>query len=224
MLDPAIMFADVPAPDGYTTVLCDWLAGPGPTDHHSAAGRLAERIHRTRPQPLILAGHSSGGVLAMLVTLQVPSRVHGLMLLNTGAHMEGQRNADIPARVRDSFGPELVGEFVDRCHARPLKPGARDTLIQRAMARDPQRYLDAFASIRRIDLRPDLAKIRCPTVVIRGTRDQVRLPSHAEELARGIPDSELILSDSGHSTPAEDPCTVGHTLTSLAARIPDPLA
>jgi pimeloyl-ACP methyl ester carboxylesterase len=63
-----------------------------------------------------------------------------------------------------------------------------------------------------------LPAIRCP-VIIRGLLDQVRLPRQATELAAGIAGSQLITSDSGHSTPAEDPDTVRQALISLATRI-----
>jgi pimeloyl-ACP methyl ester carboxylesterase len=122
MLDPAVMFADVQVPAGYARVLCDWLAGPAPADLPTVAGRLADRITDAGPGPLILAGHSAGGALAMLVTLRMPGRVDGLLLCNTGAHMAGQRNADMPDRVRDHFGRELAEEFIDRCHDRRSSP------------------------------------------------------------------------------------------------------
>jgi pimeloyl-ACP methyl ester carboxylesterase len=219
MLDPAVMFAAVAPPAGYHRVLCDWLGGPAPTDLPAAAERLAAQITATRPEPLILAGHSAGGVLAMLVALRIPEHVHGLMVANTGAHTAGQRNSDMPGRVAVSFGPDLVAEFVDRCHARPLRPAARDALIASALRRDPQRYLDAFVSIRRIDLRPELGRIRCPVTVLWGRQDQVRPSAHAQELAAGISGSELIASDSGHSSPLEDPATVEGALAGLASRV-----
>jgi pimeloyl-ACP methyl ester carboxylesterase len=223
MLDPAVMFADIRVPEGYARVLCDWLSEPAPADLPTAAGRLAEQITRDEPRTLILAGHSAGGVLAMLTALRVPGRVHGLLLANTGAHTAGQRNADMPDRVRDEFGPDLVAEFIDRCHDRALNPGVRDALIRHALDGDRDRYLDAFISIRRIDLRPELARIRCPTTVIYGRMDRIRLLSHAQELGAGIPDSELIACDSGHSSPLEDPRIVQQALLTLAARIPLPL-
>ena len=220
MLDPAVLFADVAVPDGYARVLCDWLAGPGPADLPTVADRLAERVGRDDSRPLMLVGHSAGGVVAMLTALRVPGRVHGLLLGNTGAHTAGQRNADMPDRVRDQFGPDLVAEFIDRCHDRPLKPGARDVLIRHALGGDPARYLDAFVSIRRIDLRPDLAKIRCPATVAYGRADRVRLLSHDRELAAGIPGSELVACESGHCAPLEDPAAIQQALASLAARVP----
>jgi pimeloyl-ACP methyl ester carboxylesterase len=220
MLDPAVMFADVAVPDGYARVLCDWLAGPGPADLTAVAGRLAEQAGREDPRPLILAGHSAGGVVAMLTALRAPGLVSGLLLANTGAHTAGQRNADMPDRVRDEFGPDLVAEFIDRCHDRPLKPGARDALIRHALDGDRGRYLEAFVSIRQIDLRPRLAEIRCPVTVAYGRADRVRLLSHAEELAAGIVGSELIACESGHCSPLEDPAGIQQALASLAARIP----
>jgi hypothetical protein len=61
-----------------------------------------------------------------------------------------------------------VAEFIDRCRARPLPRGARHALARRALSRDQQRFIDAFNSIRRIDLSQELARISCPTVVIHG--------------------------------------------------------
>jgi pimeloyl-ACP methyl ester carboxylesterase len=221
MLDMHVTFANVAVPDGYDKTLFDWLAGPAPTDHCTAAKRLAEQLSTVASRRLILVGHSSGGVLAMLTALEVPDRVKGLLLTNTGAHMNGHRNSDIPDRIRANFGSDIVAEFVDRCHASALAPETRGALIQRALARPPERFLDAFDSIRRIDLRRRLPQIACPTVIIRGLRDQARLPVHAEELAAGIPDSELMLSDSGHNTPLEDPGIIIQALAKLADRIND---
>jgi hypothetical protein len=136
----------------------------------------------------------------MLAALRVPGRVHGLLLANTGAHTAGQRNADMPDRVRNHFGTDLVAEFIDRCHDRPLKPGARDALIRHALDGDPARYLEAFVSIRRIDLRADLNRIR--TAVLYGRTDR----------------------ESGHGSPLEDPQAFQQALTGLAARIPLPPA
>lgn len=104
-----------------TKVLCDRLAGPAPAALPTVAGRLAAQIERARPRPLILAGHSAGGVVAVLVTLQVPGRVYALLVASTRAHMQGQRDGDMPDRIRDESGP--VAGFVDRCHDRPLPPG-----------------------------------------------------------------------------------------------------
>jgi 3-oxoadipate enol-lactonase len=219
MLDPATVFGGIEAPAGYAKVLCRWLSGPGPTDHHTVAHRVAGQLAAATPQPLILAGHSSGGLLALLIALQLGDRVDGLLLANTGAHARGQRNSDMPDRVRDEFGPELVAEFIDRCHARPLGRGVRETLIERALGGSPQNYLDAFRSLRRIDLSPELARLRCPATIIGGRLDTVRLPGHASELAGGLPGGQLVLADSGHLSPLEDPATVQAALNSLAVRI-----
>jgi hypothetical protein len=83
----------------------------------------------------------------------------------------------------------------------------------------PARYLDAFISIRRIDRRPELARVTGPVTVVRGLRDQARLPGRAAELAAGTGDSELAASDSGRSSPPEDPAAVQRAPAGLAARV-----
>ena len=141
MLDPAVMFAGVPAPEGWATVLCDWLAGPAPTDLPTAAGRLAGQLTRAGPRPLILVGHSAGGVLAMLTQLRVPGRVHGLLLVNTGQdHLPGHRGPRPPGPGPAAVPRPGVGRGHQRqrahrqrlCHSSPLEDPAT---VQHALAR-----------------------------------------------------------------------------------------
>jgi pimeloyl-ACP methyl ester carboxylesterase len=62
------------------------------------------------------------------------------------------------------------------------------------------------AIIGRIDSRPHLAAIRCPTLVIAGREDAIMPVAWLEELAQGIPGARLeIIEDCGHMAPLEQP-------------------
>ena len=62
------------------------------------------------------------------------------------------------------------------------------------------------AIIGRIDSRPHLAAIRCPTVVIAGRDDQLMPVAWLEELAQGIPGAHLVVIEgSGHMASMEKP-------------------
>jgi pimeloyl-ACP methyl ester carboxylesterase len=57
-----------------------------------------------------------------------------------------------------------------------------------------------------------LAGILAPTLVLHGSRDVAVPPSFAARAAGLIPDSELILLDSGHFLPMNKPATIAHEL------------
>ena len=55
------------------------------------------------------------------------------------------------------------------------------------------------ACMSRPDSRGDLARIACPTLVIRGRQEEITTPEMAEELAAGIPGARLaMIEDCGH--------------------------
>ncbi len=57
-----------------------------------------------------------------------------------------------------------------------------------------------------MDLRPQLKKIKVPTLVIVGRHDFITNVSMAEEMGKNIPNAELeIFEDSGHFVIVEEP-------------------
>ena len=78
------------------------------------------------------------------------------------------------------------------------------------------------AIINRVDSRPHLAKIRCPTLVVAGRDDAIMPLAMLEELAGGIVGSRLVVADKcGHVAPLEQPQLVTmnlvHWLSGLRA-------
>lgn len=77
---------------------------------------------------------------------------------------------------------------------------------------------DAFvrhlvASSSRIDSRPYLAAIRCPTLILVGDSDQLTPPDAAEEMAADIKSARLVtIADCGHLSPLERPEAVSDAL------------
>ena len=60
-------------------------------------------------------------------------------------------------------------------------------------------------SLGQFDLRPDLTRISCPTLIFHGREDPIPL-SASEEAARNIPNARLVvLDDSGHVPYVEAP-------------------
>ena len=57
-----------------------------------------------------------------------------------------------------------------------------------------------------IDVRPLLADVKCPTLLLVGELDLICGPAHSHAIAKAIPQAEVVVvPDSGHFIPAEAP-------------------
>jgi pimeloyl-ACP methyl ester carboxylesterase len=73
-----------------------------------------------------------------------------------------------------------------------------------------------LANISRVDSRPTLASIRCPTLVLVGEQDGLTTPERAAEIANGISGARLVtVPDCGHMSAAEQPQKVTAALVDL---------
>jgi proline iminopeptidase len=174
---------------------------------------------------MVVAGGSYGGFIAMEYALAHPDRVQAMVLRDTtasGAFQEqARRNALASARVQIDL------ELYDRSFAGVLRDDAEleaawrqivplydhDLTPEKVEARlrstvyHHEAHNFAFAhNIPNYDLRDRLSSITCPTLVTVGRGDWITPVSAAEEIARLIPGSRLVVFEaSGHSPPLEEP-------------------
>lgn len=177
---------------------------------------MAARVLAEAPARFTLCGLSMGGYVALAILRQAPERVSRLALLDTQARADPpeatQRRKDLMALAeRGEFrgvSPRLLPLLIhpDRLADEPL------TGVVRAMAEGVGK--DAFlrqqrAIMGRIDSRPHLAAIRCPTLVLCGRQDALTPLERHEEMAAAIPDATLVvLARCGHLAPLERPRAV----------------
>ena len=68
----------------------------------------------------------------------------------------------------------------------------------------PMGYAANARSLAQWDLRSELGKIRCPTLVIAGQEDWSTPPAGHELIARGIPKAQqIVLENASHTVPEE---------------------
>jgi 3-oxoadipate enol-lactonase len=159
-----------------------------------------------------VVGLSLGGCVAIALTLAAPGRVRSLVIANGFARLRPSgaramaRGATrlvlalvAPMRVVAAF---VAGEAFPRREDDALRRAA----IERIASNPRRRYLATLTAILRFDVRDRLAEIRCPTLVLAGSRDRT-VPVHARhELREGIFGAELrIIEDSGHVSQFDQP-------------------
>lgn len=189
------------------------------TRDDSIAG-IASRVLRHAPPRFALAGMSMGGYTALEILRQAPERVERLALIDTSARPDTpearERRAQAIAAVAAGKYPEVVeSSWPLMVHDSRVDDAAlKQTFLDMHLAVGPEVYTRQQQAIMgRVDSRPSLGAIRCPTLVLVGEGDKVTPPSLAEEMAHAIAGSRLRqVPRAGHLTPLEQPEAVTEAL------------
>ena len=178
----------------------------------SIAALAAAAIARMPPGPFAVAGLSMGGYVALEVARQAAARVKGLALLDTNARPDSeQATADRRRMMKlaETDFERVVNALLPRLLLPAHMRDAKLVAVVKAMAKDTG--VEAYrrqqeAIIGRVDSRPHLAKIACPTLVLCGKEDALTPVALHEEMANAIPGARLVVAPQcGHLSPLEQP-------------------
>ena len=201
-----------------------WRFGPLFIADHTRDDSLegiAQRILMAAPRRFALVGLSMGGYTAFEIMRSSPDRVARLALLNTSARADTSEQSDRRrAQIALARGGRF-GEVLDQFFPMWVHPSRRDDemlrrIVQRmAEETGPDAFVRQLTAIMtRRDSRPDLAAIRCPTLVLVGDGDNATPPERAAEIANGVPASRLVtIPECGHLSTLERPQQVTRALT-----------
>lgn len=143
------------------------------------------------PGPVVLVGWSMGVLVALShVAAAGTGRLAGLVLAS------GTACPGADARwFQGTTAREIGAEAQARAERLALSVYAR-----------PEAVAGAWMAARQADLRPVLAQVDVPTLVIHGSADDQCPLAHGETLAAGIPGARLsVWPQGGHNLMAEDP-------------------
>lgn len=206
-----------------------WRFGPVMIADHtrddSVAG-IARRVLAAAPPRFALVGLSMGGYTAFEVMRASPGRVARLALLDTSARADtpeqsDRRRAQIALAQRGRFGEVLDPLFLSWAHrSRRNDPALRRVVQLMAEETGPEAFVrQQTAIMTRPDSRPDLAAIRCPTLVLVGDGDEATPPDRAAEIADGIASARLVsVPECGHLSALEQPSHVTRALVEWLER------
>jgi pimeloyl-ACP methyl ester carboxylesterase len=200
-----------------------WRFGPVTVADHTrdeSMAAIARRILAAAPPKFALIGLSMGGYISFEILRAAPQRVAKLALLDTSARPDlPEQTATRRTQIADAKAGRLL-EVLDRAFATWVHPARCNDLALRdlAVAMANETGVDGFvhqqlANIGRVDSRPGLAAIGCPTLVLVGEQDAVTPPERAAEIANGIPGARLVtIPDCGHMSAVEQPAKVTEAL------------
>jgi branched-chain amino acid transport system permease protein len=155
---------------------------------------------------VILGGHSMGGVVAQIFALRYPERVEKLLLVGTGATVQGHGTyVQFCDLVRRGVDRETTATIVSAFFASRPPEGEFSSLVEYALKGKPEALSEALDSLANYNLTGLLGYIHQPALIVHGTLDSGRQREHAEGLKKGIPHSRLVLMEAGHAMMMERP-------------------
>ncbi len=184
--------------------------------------QLCDRLGIIAP---IVFGHSAGGFVALHLALRHPGSVGALILCDTAPTLAPLPDKNPPPSLAERASPEAVqvaqrlfgGDFspetleaFGRCVA-PYYAGPRHTDVPGRLLRlstfapDVAGYFFGVLAAD-FDVRPRLAEIGVPTLVIVGRDDWVCPPAASRALASQMPGADLVeIAGAGHFGFSEEP-------------------
>jgi pimeloyl-ACP methyl ester carboxylesterase len=196
--------ADIVVPDWREAPLSVW------DSWKSAAGWVLDQMPAKK---FALAGLSLGGMLAVEIMQVAADRVTRLALLDTGMRSQNEIERAI-RRARMRLAEQGHFELVLGLQLSRFIPAYRlpdQALVDEVMTMcleigvDIYRRQEELAAIR-VDRRPDLPRIKCPTTIVCGRDDAATPLFLAEEMAAAIKRSALVVIEQcGHLVTLEKP-------------------
>jgi pimeloyl-ACP methyl ester carboxylesterase len=166
-------------------------------------------------------------MIALECLRQAPARIHCLALLGSSARPDtpeiaalranafamidaGRYDEMIALNVPFSFHADRLGEAaLTQAYVDMLRRAGPEQLVRQNLA-----------VAARIDSRPLLGAIACPTLVVCGDADVVTPLEHSREIAAAVPGAELVVIERcGHMLTMERPDAVNAALARWIARI-----
>lgn len=198
--------------------------GNGPFTHEQWVADVDALREWAGVERFVMAGGSYGGFISMEYAIRHPERVRALVLRDTSADRENEKAADHNARTstrvtidlekleRINTGTVRDNEDLRDCWAEilPLYDHVYDPakVVEKVEA-TPYRFEAhnfAFAvNMPNYDIKAQLHKITCPTLVTVGRDDWITPVASSEVIASLIPDARLVVFEkSGHSPQTEE--------------------
>ncbi|MFH0515683.1 alpha/beta fold hydrolase [Streptomyces sp. M41] len=191
--------------------------GGAPAYPAGSVGDLAERLLATLDglgvQRFGYAGCALGGALGIELALRYPERIASLALIAASprfgtADEFRQRGVIVRTNGLDPIARTSPDRWFTTGFA-AAQPAITEWAVQMVRTTDPGCYIAACEALASFDVRPRLAGVAVPTLVLVGSDDQVTGPAEARTLVAGIPDARLaVVPGASHLVPVEQPAAV----------------
>ncbi len=169
--------------------------------------------------PVVLAGNSLGGHVALLYTLSYPEAVSALVLSGSSGIYEAEIGTSTMRRRDRAFIRDRAAvTFYDKAHVtEDLIDEVYEIVNDRGSA---LRLIRMARSTQQETLTDDLARVKAPTLLVWGRDDAITPPDVAEQFKDRMPNADLRFIDQcGHAPMIEHPAAFNAFMLDFLRRI-----
>ena len=207
---------------------------PAASSLRAYADRLALLLEHEGATPAAVVGHSLGGAIALRLAIRRPETVGAVVLAGAAGISSTTRAARYALTITGILKPGRKiaphrGRVVRSALLRRLvfgrwgasDPPALPADVVEAFLAGPARHTDTVSAAKalvRDDLRLDLDRVLCPTLVLWGARDNQLPVGDAFEYARRLRAPLRLIADCGHLLIGERPEACADAITGFLSR------
>lgn len=192
-------------------------AGQGHADIPAYADDMIALLDALHIEKAIFAGHSMGGGIALTLALDHPERVHGLILVGTGAMLK------VAPAVLEKLPTDratITAMLVDWFWSENADPAAKSADYDHLMSINLHTFHNDFLACNQFDVRSRLHEIHAPTLIINGTQDKLTPPKFASYLHENIANASLtLIENASHRLPLENAAKFDQLLNDFIAQL-----
>ena len=159
----------------------------------------------------VIAGGSSGGIIARRFAIDHPNRTSGLILVGSPLTLQDKPGIlDIwkstISKLKDPIDPSFVRQFAQSTLAQQVPQAFLKTMIKENLKVPARVWRATLKGLLEDDSSEELNKITTPTLIVWGAKDAVITRSEQETLLEQIAGSRLVVyPGAGHALYWEEP-------------------
>lgn len=188
--------------------IADWL------------GEFASAVFEHR---FAVMGCSIGGNLSLLMAARFPDRVDAAVPLQGADYTPALSESGLAMLLHPQLNP-LQGsvEFSRSLMGSQATAAGAELMMWSAKAGDPVTRFHDLGAYTRCDIRDEMAKVRCPVLLVHGTEDWIvprdRVDATCDRLTNAAERSVVSIEGIGHGPHVEDPARLVEAVSPFLAR------
>ncbi len=168
----------------------------------------------------VVVGHSAGSLVARRFAMDYSERTLGLVLISAfAAPRNNAGTMEVQAAVEtlsDPVDSDFVREFQKSTLAQPVPQAFFETVVQESLKVPARVWRAAVDGLMKDESSGELDRIKAPTLIVWGDRDETCPRSEQEALRATITDSRLVVyPGAGHGVHWEEPERLAADLVSF---------